>query len=64
LKISANTHLAHLQSRSSQSATQALQKSQICHPSKIPIFTSILVYWRFFDFQYLPEFRNFGKIWK
>lgn len=29
LKISASTHLAHLQSRTSQPATQALQKSQI-----------------------------------
>ena len=32
LKISTNTHLAHLQSRTSQPTTQALQKSQILHP--------------------------------
>jgi len=64
LKISAYTHLAHLQRRSSQPATQALQKSQIFRPSEIPIFTSVSFYWRFFDFQYSPEFRSFGKIWK
>lgn len=29
LKISANTHLAHLQSRTSRLTTQSLQKSQI-----------------------------------
>jgi len=29
LKISTNAHLAHLQSRTSQPTTQALQKSQI-----------------------------------
>src|SRR5690606_17584024 len=42
LKISVNAHLAHLQSRSSQSATQILQESQIFHPSGFPIFTSVL----------------------
>jgi len=55
--------LAHLQSPSSQPATQALQKSQIFRPSGIPIFASVSIYWRFFDFQYSPEFRSFGKIW-
>jgi len=63
LKISTNAHLAHLQSPSSQPATQALQKSQIFRPSGIPIFASVSIYWRFFDFQYSPEFRSFGKIW-
>jgi hypothetical protein len=40
---------------------QALQQSQIFHPNGIPIFASILIYWRFFGFQYSPDFRSFGK---
>ncbi len=55
LKISTSAHLAHLQSPSSQPATQALQKSQIFRHSRNPIFTSFLINWRFFDFQYSPE---------
>jgi hypothetical protein len=37
LKISANAHLAHLQSRTSQRATKALQKSQILPTLKTSI---------------------------
>lgn len=37
LKISANSHLAHLQSRKSQPTTQALQKSQILPTLKTSI---------------------------
>tara|TARA_R110002124_G_scaffold80533_6_gene213129 strand:- start:3479 stop:3775 length:297 start_codon:yes stop_codon:yes gene_type:complete len=62
-KKKTNTHLAHLQSHTSQNTTHALQKSQISSPTRIPIFASILIYRRFFDFQYLPEFRSFGKNW-
>jgi hypothetical protein len=39
-----------------------IQKSKISSP-RIPIFASILIYWHFFDFQYLPEFCIFGKNW-
>jgi len=28
----------------------------------IPIFAIFLIFWRFFDFQYMPEFIIFGKI--
>jgi hypothetical protein len=40
-----------------------LQKSHISSLTRIPIFASILNYWHFFDFQYSPEFRGFGKNW-
>ncbi|EOZ97847.1 hypothetical protein A33Q_1656 [Indibacter alkaliphilus LW1] len=43
--------------------TASLQKSQIFHPSGFPIFTSILIYWHFFDFKYSPKFCSFGKNW-
>jgi len=44
-----NARLVHLQSHTSQTDN--------------PIFASIHIYWRFFDFQYSPDFCSFGKNW-
>jgi len=61
LKISASLQLKRI---TNKLRIKVLQKSQIFHQTGIPIFASIFIYWRFFEFQYLPYFRNFGKNWK